>query len=110
MSLISDAAKGQLTGQHIKTFFVAREITKWWNARRADKHTIALLGGWYWENGQDEAGPFRTQSAALRDAYYRKVMQQKVPLMSMQEVADARAALARPKPRSKKGKHHDLVR
>jgi hypothetical protein len=74
----------------VEVFFVSREATKWWNARRSSKtQEIALLGGWYWTLDGEEAGPFRTPSAARRDCYYRRVLQETPPLMDMADLKRA---------------------
>jgi hypothetical protein len=103
MGAISDSVKRQLADSCIETYFVSGAVTKWWNAQRADKkQVIALLGGWYWSDGRQEVGPFRTVSAALRDAYYRRVVRQRVPLMDKSEVEAARMELSRPPPKTRK--------
>jgi hypothetical protein len=59
----------------VRVYFADRRQTKIWNGSRADNEP-AFFGGWYWhrfKNGKvvqtDEEGPFRTESAALRDAF-----------------------------------------
>jgi hypothetical protein len=90
MSLINTAIKAELQKHRVEVFFVSRHVTKWWNARRQDPKTeIALLGGYYWCFGNEEVGPFRSPSAALRDAYYRRILKQSPPLMSKDEVTSA---------------------
>lgn len=63
--------------------YLDRETSKWWNARRQDED-VAVFCGYYWICGSDEAGPFRTRSSAIRDAYYRFVALRELP-----SVADA---------------------
>lgn len=57
---------------------VDREAAKWWNMRRKSDDTPVFCG-WYWVRGHEEAGPFGTRSAAIRDAYYRFVLKREVP-------------------------------
>jgi hypothetical protein len=87
MSIISDEVFGKTRDRGIEVFYVPRAATKWWNARRKDrKNEIALLGGWYWTLGREEHGPFRSQSAAWRDAFYRRVLKHAPPMMDAKEV------------------------
>src|SRR5262245_14512267 len=61
---------------------VDRSITKYWNARR--KHDdLVLLCGWFWVSGEAEGGPFMTQTAAYRDAFYRVVLGVEPPATPM---------------------------
>lgn len=59
----------------VKVYFADRTTTKVWNRMRNGKEPIQY-GGWYWmreEKGvvveTDSEGPFRSESAAIRDAY-----------------------------------------
>lgn len=59
----------------VEIYFADRRVTKVWNEYREDG-TPVQFGGWYWyqsKNGKvistDEEGPFRSRSAAMRDAY-----------------------------------------
>lgn len=61
----------------IEVFFAGRETTKVWNSNRRTKEPLHY-GGWYWmrtHKGRvvemDEEGPFRSESAAIRDAFLR---------------------------------------
>lgn len=69
----------------VQVHYLSREISKWWNARRAPGET-ATFCGWFWVRNNQEGGPFRTRSAALRDAYYKFVIHQKLPLMWKEEI------------------------
>lgn len=96
MSFITSAVKELLTAEHAEVFFVSGQATKWWNSQREDKKTeIALLGGWYWTLAGEEAGPFRTPSAAWRDVYYRRLLEQEPPSMRKDEVARAEKEAAK---------------
>lgn len=66
------------TSKHVHVVFVDRGTAKWWNDRRRPDDTVQFCG-WYWVHGADEAGPFRTRSAAVRDAYYRFVLRRELP-------------------------------
>lgn len=56
----------------VRIAFARRWEIKFWNDRRK-KGEPRFFGGWYWWDRNDTAlnGPFRTQSACLRDAYTR---------------------------------------
>lgn len=61
----------------VKVYFADRRITKIWNQER-DQEDLMVYGGWYWQRHKkgrvvqvDEDGPFRTESAAIRDAYIK---------------------------------------
>jgi len=64
----------------VQVHYLSREVSKWWNANRSPEDTPTFCG-WYWVRGKQEAGPFQTRSAALRDAYYRFVLHQEIPRM-----------------------------
>lgn len=68
----------EATSREVRFVYLNRETTKWWNARRRPDDT-ATFCGWYWVRGDEEAGPFRTRSAAVRDAYYRFVLRRELP-------------------------------
>lgn len=62
-------------GVHV--YFADRKITKTWNKDK-DVEDPLFYGGWYWNRAKkgkvvatDEDGPFRTESAAMRDAYVK---------------------------------------
>ena len=73
------------TLSEVKVHYLTQQISTWWNARRSpeDLHTFC---GWYWVRGNQESGPFRTRSAALRDAYYQFVLHQRLPKMWTSEI------------------------
>ncbi len=54
--------------------FVNRSITKYWNARRSSTDEPALLTGWFWICQEREGGPFHSQTACIRDAYYHLIL------------------------------------
>jgi hypothetical protein len=96
MPLINSHIQAELRSKNVDVFFVSGAATKWWNAKRKDKKTeICLLGGWYWTLGTEEAGPFRTPSAAWRDVYYRRVINQKPPVMNQRDLAKAEKDIAK---------------
>lgn len=61
----------------IQVYFAGRSTTKVWNSNRGDKEPLQY-GGWYWmrtHKGRviemDQEGPFRSESAAIRDAFLK---------------------------------------
>ena len=103
MAIISDDVYERTRTKGARVFFVSRSVTKWWNARRRDPATeIALLGGWYWSLGGEEAGPFRSPSAAWRDVYYRRVVRHQPPMADAQDVAVAEREIASQTAQSKR--------
>ena len=61
----------------VKVYFASRNTTKVWNQARLSDEPLRY-GGWYWMRTQrgrvtetDEDGPFRTESAAIRDAFVK---------------------------------------
>lgn len=61
----------------VKVFFANRRTTNVWNSTRLVGEPLRY-GGWYWMRSQrgkvvamDEDGPFRSQSAAIRDAFVK---------------------------------------
>jgi hypothetical protein len=56
----------------IKVFYVSFAATRLW-AKGRDADEPIVFSGWYYARGPVEAGPFRSMSAAYRDAWYRMV-------------------------------------
>jgi hypothetical protein len=62
----------------VQVYFASRNTTKVWNETRMKDEPLRY-GGWYWmrsnKSGKviavDEDGPFRSESAAIRDAYIK---------------------------------------
>jgi hypothetical protein len=61
----------------VKVYFATRTTTKVWNGTRLGGEPLRY-GGWYWTRVQkgrvtdvDEDGPFRSESAAIRDAFVK---------------------------------------
>lgn len=61
----------------VKVYFATRKTTKIWNSGRLSGEPLRY-GGWYWMRTQrgrvtemDEDGPFRSESAAIRDAFVK---------------------------------------
>lgn len=59
----------------VDVYYADRRITRLWNKERGEGQPV-FFGGWYWVRNQkgkvvawDEDGPFRSESAAVRDAY-----------------------------------------
>ena len=61
----------------VQVYFATRHTTKVWNEIRLSGEPLRY-GGWYWMRTQrgrvteaDEDGPFRSESAAIRDAFIK---------------------------------------
>ena len=66
------------TLEKCQVHYLDRSTARWWNERRA-KGQPPVFCGWYWVKGPREAGPFKTQSSAMRDAYFTLVLNEHVP-------------------------------
>lgn len=84
----------------VRIVYLDRETAKWWNAKRGEGEPMAFTG-WYWVVGRQEAGPFKTRSAAIRDAYYARCLRSALPKVGH----EASMRVARTEPRPRKGKH-----
>lgn len=82
----------------VQIVYLDRATTKWWNARRRPADTAAFTG-WFWIRGAEEAGPFKTRSAAIRAAYYMHVLSREVPHVGHAAIkAPAKRAARRGRP------------
>jgi hypothetical protein len=61
----------------VTVYFASRNTTKVWNGTRLEGEPLRY-GGWYWMRSRrgrvtetDEDGPFRSESAAIRDAFVK---------------------------------------
>jgi hypothetical protein len=61
----------------VTVYFASRNTTKVWNGTRLEGEPLRY-GGWYWLRSRrgrvtetDEDGPFRSESAAIRDAFVK---------------------------------------
>jgi hypothetical protein len=83
-SLIADVQR------RVRVFHLPKPIAQYWNERR-DKGDPVVFTGWYWCIGAErEAGPFKSMSAAYRDAWFRVVQEREPP--PLHNTADAYAA------------------
>jgi hypothetical protein len=53
-----------------RVFYLSYAACRRW-AENRDKGEPLVFSGWYWANDKREAGPFKSQSAAWRDAWYQ---------------------------------------
>lgn len=74
---LSNRVTGAVDNAGVEIYFADRHTTKVWNGLRLQGEPLRY-GGWYWmrkSKGRsvqaDEDGPFRTESAAIRDAYVK---------------------------------------
>jgi hypothetical protein len=67
-----------VTDAGIKVFYVSYPATRRWAVER-DKGQPLIFSGWYWGLGPREGGPFKSQSSAYRDAWFRVVRKHAPP-------------------------------
>ena len=72
---LSSSVTKAVTKAGVEVYFADRRLTKIWNMDRVEGEPI-FYGGWYWIRSQkgkvveaDEDGPFKSESAAIRDAF-----------------------------------------
>lgn len=91
MKTINDIRKDTEKARVFLTY-ADRDTVKLWNSLRG-KDDPPIFGGWYWLKGWSEGGPFRCESAAIRDAWYRAVLKIEPPrLHSTKQIRADRAA------------------
>lgn len=64
----------------VTVFYVNYATTRYWAENRAKDEPLVFTG-WYWANGTREGGPFKSQSACYRDAWFRIVRKQAPPVL-----------------------------
>ena len=74
---LPDAVIATVKKTGVKVYFASRNTTKVWNQQRITDEPLRY-GGWYWMRSHrgrvtdvDEDGPFRSESAAIRDAFVK---------------------------------------
>lgn len=89
--------------QAVRVVYMPRAIAKMWNRHRGPGEPVTFCG-WYWfDNAQPsvEGGPFKSESAAIRDAWYRRVLEQMPPGMNS-------TVLPKPKKRGRSAKAGEM--
>lgn len=71
------------TEAHVRVVYVDMALVAFWNQKR-EAGEPRLFTGFYWLNGAAEAGPFRSRSAAYRDAWYHQVVKREPPSINTQ--------------------------
>ncbi len=82
------------TLEEVEVVYLNRETAKWWNARRGVDDTATFCGH-YWIHDNEEGGPFKTRSSAIRDAYYRFVLRREPPAIGDTHTPAGRRAYAK---------------
>jgi hypothetical protein len=74
---LSNAVLDAVRKGGVEVYFADRHTTRVWNGLRLQGEPMRY-GGWYWVRkskgrvvAADEDGPFRTESAAIRDAFVK---------------------------------------
>lgn len=68
------------TSDAVQVFYVNYAVTRLW-AERREKGEPLVFSGWYWANGTREGGPFKSQSACYRDAWFHVVRHLEPPAL-----------------------------
>lgn len=92
---LTEAIQKDLNHSRVHITFANRETIAIWNRLRAPNEP-PIFTGWYWASGVREGGPFRCESAAMRDAWYRICLRQEPPLVN--STREMKAALLRARP------------
>jgi hypothetical protein len=69
----------------VKVFYVNYATTRLW-AEHREKGEPLVFSGWYWAKGSVEAGPFKSQSACYRDAWFRMVVKRAPPVLQQETI------------------------
>jgi hypothetical protein len=64
----------------VQVFYLPYSYCRYWAEHRAPGEPL-VFSGWYWAQGAREAGPFKSQSACFRDAWYRAVTHKRPPAL-----------------------------
>jgi hypothetical protein len=80
---LSDALLKDAGETGVKVFYVSYQATRRWAVER-DAGEPLVFSGWYWALGAREAGPFKSRSAAWRDAWYRLAQRKAPPVIARQ--------------------------
>jgi hypothetical protein len=71
---------------HVHVFYVNWKAACQWNASRNDSNVPLVFTGWYWAKGLQEAGPFKSKSAAYRDVWYVLVVKRPGPRLHKPQI------------------------
>jgi hypothetical protein len=69
---LSEAINKDLETARVHWMYADRATVKIWNSMKPINDP-PIFCGWYWMHGSTEGGPFRCESACMRDAWYRAV-------------------------------------
>ena len=64
-----------------RVFYLPWDVCRYWNADRKRGEPL-VFSGWYWAHENIERGPFKSQSACYRDAWYRLVQDEVPPFVA----------------------------
>jgi hypothetical protein len=67
--------------EHVRVFYVDWVMCRYWNESRTKGEPL-IFSGWYWSRGAREGGPFKSQSACYRDAWFRAVHDEAPPTLT----------------------------
>lgn len=61
-----------------RVFYLPWNVCRYWNASRKKGEPL-VFSGWYWAYENIESGPFKSQSACYRDAWFRLIQNHMPP-------------------------------
>lgn len=103
---LPDSVLSDVRALDARIFYLSYSACRRW-AEHRDKGEPLVFSGWYWSLGKREAGPFKSQSAAWRDAWYQ-LGRHRAPLLTQhnddferEQARQVAAAPRRRKPRLK---------
>jgi hypothetical protein len=67
---LPNAILDEVRALEARVFYLSYAACRRW-AENRDPGEPLVFSGWYWSTGKREAGPFKSASAAWRDAYYQ---------------------------------------
>lgn len=71
--------------EHTTVFYLPFATCRYWAENRSPGEPL-VFSGWYWAQGQREGGPFKSKSAAYRDAWFRAVRHKSPPVLRADSV------------------------
>lgn len=96
---LRDSILTEVTDLGARIFYLSYAACRRW-AENRDPDQPLVFSGWYWSKGGREAGPFKSQSAAWRDAWYQ-LGRHRAPLLTKHN-DDYEREMSAPAPKRKR--------
>lgn len=77
---LTDEIQKSLVSARVNFTYANRATIKIWNSMKPAGEP-PIFCGWYWMHGTNEGGPFNTESACMRDAWYRVCLKRAPPML-----------------------------